>query len=80
MIRLLLVFLVGFSCYGQVLPSNRSVDWSVAGLTDTSTVGFTYYNAVQEGAIPDGVSSVNSVIDSLLQLNQPVIDYRTGNK
>jgi hypothetical protein len=44
----------------------------VAGLTDTSTAGFTYYNAVQEGAIPDGVSSVNSVIDSLLQLNQPL--------
>jgi hypothetical protein len=72
MIRFLFIFLLGFSCFGQVLPSNRSVDWTVAGLTDTSTAGFTYYNAVQEGAIPDGVSSVNSVIDSLLQLNQPL--------
>jgi hypothetical protein len=72
MIRFFFIFLLGFTCFGQVLPSNRSVDWTVAGLTDTSTTGFTYYNAVQEGAIPDGVTSVNSVIDSLLQLNQPL--------
>ena len=72
MIRFLLVFLVGFSCYGQVLPVNRSVDWTVAGLTDTSTAGFTYYNAVQEGVIPDGITPANAVIDSLLQLSQAV--------
>ncbi len=82
MIRFLFVFSLGFCCFGQVLPSNRSVDWTVAGLTDTSTVGFTYYNAVQEGAIPDGVSSVNSVIDSLLQLNQALgihVHFPAGN-
>ena len=71
MIRLLFIFLVGLSCYGQVLPVNRSVDWTVAGLTDTSTAGFTYYNAVQEGAIPDGITPANALIDSLLQVIQP---------
>ena len=71
MIRFLFVFLVGLSCYGQVLPVNRSVDWTVAGLTDTSTAGFTYYNAVQEGVIPDGITPANAVIDSLLQVIQP---------
>ncbi|MFM7596115.1 MAG: glycosyl hydrolase family 28-related protein, partial [Flavobacteriales bacterium] len=70
MIRFLAAFFLGFSAFGQVLPSSRSVDWTVAGLTDTSTEGFTYYNAVQEGVIPDGVTSANAVIDSLLQLSQ----------
>ena len=73
MIRFLAVFFLGFSVFGQVLPVSRCVDWTVAGLTDTSTVGFTYYDAVQEGAIPDGVTSANAVIDSLLQISQPGI-------
>ena len=71
MIRFLLAFLLGFSAFGQVLPSSRSVDWTVAGLTDTSTAGFTHYNAVQEGVVPDGVTPANAVIDSLLQVIQP---------
>jgi len=73
MIRFLAVFFLGFSVFGQVLPVSRSVDWTVAGLTDTSTVGFTYYDAVQEGAIPDGVTSANGVVDSLLQISHPGI-------
>ncbi|MFM1894571.1 MAG: Pectate lyase superfamily protein, partial [Bacteroidota bacterium] len=73
MIRFLAVFFLGFSVFGQVLPESRSVDWTVAGLTDTSTVGFTYYDAVQEGAIPDGVTSANAVMDSLLQISHPGI-------
>jgi len=71
MIRFFLALLAGLSCYGQVLPVNRSVDWTVAGLTDTSTAGFTYYNAVQVGAIPDGITPANALIDSLLQVIQP---------
>ena len=56
--------------YTQVLPLNRSVDWTVAGLNDTSTIGFTYYNVIQEGVIPDGITPVIAIVDSLLQLNQ----------
>ena len=56
--------------YTQVLPLNRSVDWTVAGLNDTSTIGFAYYNVIQEGVIPDGITPVISIVDSLLQLNQ----------
>ncbi|NBO59508.1 MAG: hypothetical protein EBU82_00895, partial [Flavobacteriia bacterium] len=61
MIRWLLFVLWAVPCYGQVLPANRAVDWTVAGLNDTNTVGFTYYDVVQEGAVNDGITSVNSV-------------------
>ncbi|MFM7387330.1 MAG: glycosyl hydrolase family 28-related protein [Bacteroidota bacterium] len=72
MIRWLLFALWAVPCYGQVLPANRAVDWTLAGLNDTNTLGFTYYNVVQEGAVPDGITSVNAIVDSLLALNQPV--------
>ena len=71
-IRWILVLMPASLCVGQVLPANRAVDWGVAGLNDTNTVGFTYYNVVQEGAIADGVTPVNGVVDSLLGLNPPV--------
>ena len=69
------IFLVIFALnsaisFTQVLPLNRSVDWTSAGLNDTSTSGFAYYNVIQEGAIPDGITPVITIIDSLLQLNQ----------
>lgn len=69
MIRTFLALVLSTYVLGQDLPSSRAVDWTVAGLNDTNTVGFTYYDAIQEGILPDGVSAANAILDSLLQLN-----------
>ena len=81
-IRWFLVVLPASLCVGQVLPAQRAVDWTVAGLNDTNTVGFSYFNVLQEGAIADGITSVNPVVDSLLALNIPVgihLHFPSGN-
>lgn len=67
-IFLCLISLQGFT---QILPENRAVNWTLAGLNDTSTAGFTLYNVLEEGAVADGVTSVNQIVDSLLELNEP---------
>jgi hypothetical protein len=62
---------VSLQGFAQILPESRSVDWTRAGLSDTGTAGFTLYNVLAEGAVADGATSVNLVVDSLLQLNAP---------
>jgi hypothetical protein len=60
---------VSLQGFAQILPESRSVNWTQAGLTDTSTSEFTLYNVLEEGAVADGATSVNLIVDSLLQLN-----------
>jgi hypothetical protein len=67
---LFLLFMVSFA-HSQTLSASRRVDWTVAGLNDTSTIGFTHLNATSFGMIGDGVSPNDQVFDSLLALNYP---------
>lgn len=71
-ISTLLILFLPLMMEGQILSSNRSVDWTLAGLHDTNTIGFTYFDVTQEGVVPDGLTSANPIIDSLLQLNVSV--------
>lgn len=64
----LLVLLQG-TYMSQVLPSNRSVDWTLAGLNDTNTIGFTLVDVSVEGFIGDGLTPNDALFDSLLLLN-----------
>lgn len=66
-----LILLLSFSIYlsAQTLPSNRSVDWTLAGLNDTSTAGFEIVNLEDAGLIGDSITPNDVKMDSLLGLN-----------
>jgi hypothetical protein len=66
---LFLAFAVSVS--SQILSPNRRVDWTVAGLTDTNTVGFAYHDVTSFGILGDGTTPNDQVFDSLLALNYP---------
>ena len=68
--------LLPFSVFSQVLPAERSVDWSVAGLKDTTTAGFTILDALAEGLFNDGITPADYPLGSLLLNHQePIIIY-----
>ncbi len=84
----LFILLLLFSCFsvnlfGQVLPPDRSVDWTNAGLKDTTTANFTAVNLADFGVVGDGTtpndSIVQVVIDSFgtsgLIMELPAGDY-----
>ncbi|MFZ1729728.1 MAG: glycosyl hydrolase family 28-related protein [Bacteroidota bacterium] len=67
---LLIVFLVTLSvsmAFSQSIPTERRVDWTIAGAKDTSTANFQIINLREAGFIGDGVTANDRVIDSLLQ-------------
>jgi len=63
-ILLFIVFLSSFIIdnNAQTLPSSRAVDWALAGLRDTSTLGFQIINMQVAGAVADGVTPNDVVI------------------
>ena len=50
------VILSSFVCSSQVLPSDRAVDWTIAGLKDTTTFGLQLINVEDVGFIGDGLT------------------------
>lgn len=50
----------------QVLPNERGVDWSIAGLRDTTTLGFNLYNASNEGFSNSGLTPNDIVLSNFL--------------
>ncbi|MEX0811959.1 MAG: T9SS type A sorting domain-containing protein [Chitinophagales bacterium] len=76
---LLGLFMHGFA---QTLPSNRSVDWTLAGLNDTSTAGFEIIALENAGLIGDSITPNDSVMDSLLNLSYSpgvIFQFPEGN-
>jgi hypothetical protein len=70
------VFFTLFTTQAQVLPLERSVDWSVAGIRDTTTVGFTVLDAIAEGLFNDGLTPCDYPLGSLMINHQePIIIY-----
>ena len=70
------LLLLYFKSFSQVLPNERRVDWSVAGLNDTTTVGFTVLDALAEGMFNDGVTPSDYPLGSLMLNHQePIIIY-----
>ena len=81
-LHIVLVFgLFYFDTISQVLPTNRSVDWSIAGLRDTTTVGFNVYNALNEGFVNDGINPNDLVFADFFATHpEPLIlFFPTGN-
>ncbi len=62
----LLILQVPFICQSQTLPTNRSVDWKLAGLKDTSTIGFLEIDMQLLGLNDNGIISNDLLLDSVL--------------
>jgi len=50
----------------QTLPNNRLVDWSLAGLQDTTTNNFIVIDMQNYGVIGDSITSNDSILSSVL--------------
>jgi hypothetical protein len=62
--------------HAQVLPFERRVDWSVAGVRDSTTSGFTMLDAVEEGLVNDGISPCDNPFNSIINNHEePLIIY-----
>ncbi len=62
----LIFILLYFNGYSQNLDPSRSVDWTLAGLRDTTTNGFLEINMLDQGAIGDGITPNDYFIESVL--------------
>ena len=62
---IIFVLLNGVISKAQTIPSERLVDWTLAGLRDTSTTGFTIIDMTQYGVVGDGVTPNDGIIDNI---------------
>jgi hypothetical protein len=58
------------SIFGQILPANRRVEWSVAGIRDSSTQNMTVLDVLSNGFSADGITPNDGAFNALL-LNHP---------
>jgi hypothetical protein len=64
------------------LPTSRAVDWTLAGLRDTTTTGFQLVNMQTEGAIGDGFTANDVVLSNVLASlsgNGAILEFQNGN-
>ncbi|MEI6346375.1 MAG: T9SS type A sorting domain-containing protein [Bacteroidota bacterium] len=84
LLLIVICFLLNFSpkIYGQTLPSARSVNWTIAGLRDTTTIGFQEIDMQTHGVVGNGVTSndtiLSNVISSLVGTGA-IIKFPNGN-
>lgn len=77
--------LIVLSClygYSQTIPTSRLVDWTIAGLKDTTTVGFhvldmTNYNVVGDSTTPNDAALAAALAD----ITSPgaILEFPSGN-
>jgi hypothetical protein len=82
-IVLFIVFLLNFTIdnNAQTLPSSRAVDWTLAGLRDTSTLGFQLINMQIAGAVADGITPNDVVVANTIGAitsNGAILEFSTG--
>jgi hypothetical protein len=65
-ILFLLSVLIGLNGFSQTLPDSRSVDWTLAGLRDTSTAGFIEIDMQAQGIVGDGQTPNDAVLNGIL--------------
>jgi hypothetical protein len=71
---------VFYSAIGQILPSERRVDWSVAGIRDSSTQNMIVLDALSNGFSADG-NTPNDLAFSDLMMDHPepfILYFSTG--
>lgn len=81
---LLTLFLLLFTVisFAQTLPADRAVDWTLAGLRDTTTAGFVTVDMQAAGAVGDGVTSNSTLIHTLIEGSAGqgiILDFPAGN-
>lgn len=74
----LLSSLNGFS---QILPLQRSVDWTLAGLRDTSTIGFIEIDMKSHGVVGNGLTPNDSILSNVLSIytSGAILNFPSGN-
>ncbi|MBR9975261.1 MAG: hypothetical protein KFF77_06750 [Bacteroidetes bacterium] len=66
----LIAFAVLFTANAQIIPADRRVDWTLAGVRDTSTAGFHIFDLAEAGFVGDGVTPNDHLLDSLLGMDR----------
>jgi len=79
-----IVFYFGLVCSGQAqtLVAQRAVNWSLAGLRDTTSSGFQPINMQVAGAIGDSLTPNDSVLTTVLSNVNPsgaILQFQAGN-
>lgn len=62
----ILTLALTFSISSQTLPSSRSINWKIAGLRDTTTVGFAEIDMSTLGVNPDGTTPNDAILANAL--------------
>jgi len=71
-----LILVKVISVSAQTIPSERTVDWTLAGIRDTSTTNFTLINVLENGFNNDGsVANDNALLALFSAHSEPVIVY-----
>ncbi len=76
-----LVSLFSFGNFSQTIPANRTVDWSLAGLTNGMQEHTTVVNITDFGGIADGITTNNTAFSNALNAlnnNPGVIFFGNG--
>ncbi len=64
--RIILFLLINVNLFAQTIPSSRTVDWTIAGLRDTTTFGFAKIDMAEEGVFNDGKQANDHIIPNIL--------------
>lgn len=78
----LLFLLTQSMAFSQTLPPTRSVDWTLAGLRDTTTANFVSIDMQAEGAIGNGTVPNDSILDNVLSAiadSGVILNFPSGN-
>ncbi len=77
-----LLLFISLCAFTQTLDLVRSVDWTLAGLRDTTTSNFITLNMETEGAVGDGMTPNDDILATLLAAEiQPgiILNFPSGN-
>ncbi len=78
----LLLLLMHSTAFSQTLPPSRSVDWTLAGLRDTTTTGFIEIDMQAEGAVGNGTVPNDSILNNVLSSisgSGAILNFPNGN-
>lgn len=81
-INSLLFLLICVSGFSQTLPLSRSVDWTLAGLRDTTTNGFIEIDMQAQGVVGNGTTPNDSIVENVLLsiINSgAILNFPSGN-
>ena len=81
-INSLLFILICVSGFSQTLPLSRSVDWTLAGLRDTTTNGFIEIDMQAQGVVGNGTTPNDSIVNNVLLSftnSGAILNFPSGN-